>query len=90
MIPTINLQLTTVKIKGGEIKQLNVRNCFYYGVIGKIKTIYYWLKNNRDKSFKEYLNSPVKYVIGEPEIYMHPDCEKELEELLIQEIKNKI
>lgn len=84
-IPEINLQLTTKVIKGGTTKKLTVRNMFYVGIIGKIKTIFYWLiYHSKTKTFKEHLNSPVtwSYEIGDIYYNADIDAEKELTDLL--------
>ena len=39
----LELKLETVEVKGGEKIKLTVRNVFYRGFIGKLKTIWYWL-----------------------------------------------
>ena len=87
-ISEINLTLKTIEVKGGQTIKMTVRNMFYVGFIGKLKTFYFWLSLHRDKTFKEYLDSPVKYVVdmGELNSFHSIDAEDELTELLKNEI----
>ena len=88
--PEIDLKLTTKIVKGGLNKKMTVENMFYIGFFGKLKTVYYWLVYNRDKSFKEYLNSPVIYHVELCDLHCYHsiDAEEELAKLLLEEIDN--
>lgn len=81
------LDLKTVDITGGKTTKMTVRNMFYKGFLGKIRTIYYWLTFRRYLSFKKYLNLPVRYKVEEVDIqsYHSIDAEAELTTLLEQE-----
>ena len=85
----ININVVTKTITGGKIIKLTVRNMFYVGIIGKIKTILVWLFYKRGISFRDYLSSPVTYTIEMDELhcYHNIDAEKELEQLLKDQIK---
>jgi len=92
-MPEINLKIETKEVKGGVKKQLTVRNTFYIGFIGKIKTMWYWVITHRKKfkTFKEYLDSPVTYVIDyntDIHAYHSIDAEAELSKILLEEIDN--
>jgi len=92
MKPEINIKLETVEVKGGEIIKMTVRNMFYRGFKGKVHTFVIWLFYKRGVTFKEYLDSPVKYVVELPkdiECYYDIDSEKELIELLKNEKKGR-
>jgi hypothetical protein len=81
----INVNVVTTTITGGKIIKLTVRNMFYVGIIGKIKTIFVWLFYKRGISFSDYLNSPVTYTMqmdDDIHCYHNIDAEKELEQLL--------
>ena len=88
-IPEINIKMTSVEVKGGKTIKMTVRNMFYVGFIGKIKTILVWVFYKRGISFRAYLNSPVTYRVEMDELhcYHHIDAEKELEELLKEQLK---
>jgi hypothetical protein len=92
-IPEISLKLESVQVKGGITKKLCVRNVFYVGVIGKLKTIWFWLKYNRDQSFKSYLDSPIKHSVDYNSAKLHCyhsiNAEAELTELLENERNEK-
>jgi len=82
---TIYLDLKTVIVKGGVSRKMTVRNVFYVGVIGKIKTIYYWLRYHRKNTFKDYLDSPVRYEVDKNinlHCYHNIDAEAELRQML--------
>lgn len=89
---TINLKLNTIEVKGGIRLKLTVRNVFYVGFFGKIRTYLIWLFKKKNMTFGEYLDSPVNYVMEPPsqiDAYHHIDAEKELEELVKQELNNE-
>lgn len=82
---TVFLDLKTVQVNGGVRRKLNIRNVFFHGFLGKIRTIYYWLRLRRDLSFKGYLELPVRYVVEDFDMYYNIDAEAELTLLLEQE-----
>jgi hypothetical protein len=89
MTPELKIKLETKTVKS-EVRELRltVRNTFYVGFIGKIKTMWYWLISEEELTFKEYLDKPVTYTRVPPEemhCYMNIDAEKELEEMLKKE-----
>lgn len=86
-IGDVFLDMKTVQVSGGKGIKMTVRNMFYLGFIGKFKTIYYWLRYNRNLAFKEYLNTPVKYVIEDFEMHAYHDinAEAELTKLLAEQ-----
>jgi len=85
----IDLKVETRTITGGKIIKMTVRNMFYVGFIGKIKTILVWFFYKRGISFRDYLDTPVTYRVEMDELhcYHHIDAEKELEELLKEQAK---
>lgn len=88
-IPEINLKITSVEVKGGKPIKMTVRNMFYRGFTGKIRTFVTWLIYMRGVTFKEYLDSPVTWkpiLAKDISAYHDIDAERELEELLKQEI----
>ena len=90
MIPEINLKLKTIEVKGGTTIKLTVRNIFYQGIIGKIRTLVTWLRYHRHKTLKEYLNSPVTYKVEMSDIHCYHDinAEAELTAMLQQDVKD--
>lgn len=89
MIPEINLELESYIVSGSTRPlRMTVRNVFYQGFLGKLKTIWVWLRYHRDKSFKEYLAFPITYLIGFPDVHAYHsiDAEKELTELLEKQV----
>jgi hypothetical protein len=85
----LDLKLECRTITGGKIIKMTVRNMFYVGFIGKIKTILVWVFYKRGISFRAYLDTPVTYKVEMDELhcYHHIDAEKELEELLKEQAK---
>ena len=89
-IPEIDIKLDTKFVEGGQVFHMTVRNMFYRGFFGKLKTIYYWIISDKGKTFKEYLDSPVTYVRefdGNVNAFHSLECEKDLEALLIEELE---
>ena len=89
----LNLKLETKEVKGGEIKKLTVKNVFYKGFWGKLKTFYYWFSNKNGLSFKEYLDFKVTYEILPPkdiDSYYNIEAEDELKQLLIKELGDEL
>lgn len=91
----LDFELQSIEVKGGEKIKLTVRNVFYRGFVGKIKTVWYWLTidKNRKLTFNEYLNLPVNYVMELPEgvnAYHDIDAEAELVKLLTEDINKQI
>ena len=87
-IPEINIQTKTIDVKSC-VKQMTVRNMFYRGFFGKLKTIYYWIISGKGKTFKQYLDSPVTYVRefdNNVNAFHSLECEKEMEMLLSEEL----
>lgn len=87
-IPEINIKVTSVEVKGGKSIKMTVRNIFYRGFWGKIRTVFTWLFYQRGVTFKEYLDSPVTYERVMPpdiETYHNIDAEEELIKLLNNE-----
>jgi hypothetical protein len=84
-IPEIDIKLTSVEVKGGKTIKMTVRNMFYRGFKGKIRTFVTWLFYKRGVTFNEYLDSPVTW---KPELamdvsaYHDINSEKELSEFL--------
>ena len=94
-IPEINIQTKTINVESC-VKKMTIRNMFYRGFWGKIKTIYYWIiwiSSNQGKTFKEYLDSPVTYVRefdGNINAFHSLECEKEIEDLLLEELLDEM
>ena len=85
----IDLKLETVEVKGGKTIPLTVRNVFYKGFWGKLRTRINWFLKG-ELTFQEYLDSPVTYerVLAEDIHTFHGiDAEAELTKLLNEEIK---
>lgn len=81
-IPEIDLKLTEVKVEGKSMP-LPSRKEFIKRLPRKIKKM---LKKKYGKQgFINWLNEPIKYVVGEP-IYYYIDAEKELTRILLEEI----
>ena len=90
-IPEIDLKLKTIEVKSGTTYKLTVRNVFYVGVIGKIKTFFIWLFYKKNQTFKEYLESRVEVIYDQNDInsahaYHSIDAEKELTKILTEEL----
>lgn len=84
--------MKNLEIKGVESKVINltIRNCFYHGVIGKLKCLLYWAIHRDNKSFKDYLMSPVTYTTEIGDIYCSCDINyNELEKYLKEENNNE-
>jgi hypothetical protein len=87
--PEIRMKVKTSTIEGGVLMPLTVRNCFYHGFWGKTRVILLWLFSFEGKTFNEYLDSKVTYVMGldnNINAFYHADAEKELEKILREEI----
>jgi len=83
-IPEIDLKLKTIKIEGGCIKKMTVRNMFYVGFFGKIEIICYWLKYHRKTPFKDYLEFQVTYAPEKQNglgMYYYQDIDAEKEKI---------
>lgn len=87
-IPEINIKLTSVEVKGGKTIKMTVRNMFYRGFKGKVRTFVTWLFYKRGVTFNEYLDLPVTW---KPELakdvstYHDINAEKELIKMLEDE-----
>ena len=87
-IPEINIKLTSVEVKGGKTIKMTVRNMFYRGFFGKIRTFVTWLFYMRGVTFKEYLDSPVTWepiLANDVSVYHNINAEKELIKILEDE-----
>jgi hypothetical protein len=85
----IDIKIETVEVKGGEPIPLTVRNVFYKGFFGKIRTFFTWALYHWEDSFSEYLDSPVTYTRELPEdidTYHGIDAEAELTKILVEEV----
>jgi len=92
-IPEINIKVKSFTVTGGEPIKMTVRNMFYRGFKGKIKTIWTWIRHHRDKSFKDYLNTPVKWTRTLPNdvnSYHGIDAEEELKKLLEEDLDGEL
>jgi len=92
-IPEINIKLNTIKVTSGKPIKMTVRNMFYRGFKGKIMTIWSWIRWHRNKSFKDYLNTPVTYQVELPKdinSYHDIDAEEELKKLLEEDLDNEL
>jgi len=92
-IPEINIKLKTITVTGGKPIKMTVRNMFYVGFFGKLKTLwhYYWYKSET-MSWKSYLNQPVTYkreLNQDLSAFHSIDAEVELTKILEHELKQK-
>ena len=92
-IPEIEFKITTVKVesKTRPLRRMTVRNMFYKGFTGKASTMWAWVRYHSDKSFSDYLNSPVTWTIELPtDIYAYHDlkAQEDLTKELTNELKN--
>lgn len=60
-VPELDLKLETVEVKGGDIKVLTIKNCFYHGFLGKSRVILNWLISGKGQKFNDYLDNRVTY-----------------------------
>lgn len=81
-IPTVDLKLETIKVEPKvRLFHLTIGNTHWRGYFSTFQTkfmcLYNWLFYNRDKTFKEYLDTPVHCVVGGPDnLYLSvQDCD---------------
>ena len=70
----IDLKLETVEVKGKSTPLPTIRE-MNRGVWGKIRSYFYWLFHKDNQTYKEYLDTRVTYVVGEPIIYYNADID---------------
>jgi hypothetical protein len=82
------MEIIEVKSKSRKIR--TIRNTYYKGVLGKLRTICVWLVNYRDVTLTEFLDSRLTYKVELPkdiDAYHGIDSEQELTTL--KEITNE-
>ena len=86
-VPEITLELKTVQVEAKR-RSLPIRKNFFSRLPRKIKKT---LKKEKGvEGFANWMNEPVKYVIGEPIIGGIEENEAELITILEKELKRKI
>ena len=88
-IPSIDIELTSVTVDA-KVRKLRTVKDFNPGMWKRPILYFYWFFHRNGKTFKEYLDSPIKWTYELPneiEAYYDMDAGEELEELLEEQIR---